>query len=623
MEQHYRLAALVHSRLVADTVYRETVNMGWSIHIEVTSYETALDDARRLLEQGYEAILCHGGFREAVFAAFGRCTIFIERSDIDLVKSLYKAKAISDEVALTAHDNEARDIDFMEKILGMRIIPVRYGNSDELERKMKKLFADGVHVFVGGGGSARIVSRLGGQIVLDEPQPVNIRNAVARALVIAENVRMERAHLASIQSLMHNIKEGVLCLNAGKEIVFCNSKALKLLRVSHEKRLHAAHFKALFLDDVLENATAHMDAVVTINGERFVINAFPLADSSGGNSAVCFIEDVASLQKISRKINADLYSRGLTAIYAIDDILGNTPPMVKLKENIARYAQTDMPVYIHGETGAGKELVAHALHSASKRKPEPFVVVNCAALPDPLLESELFGYEEGAFTGARRGGKAGLFELANGGTIFFDEIGDMSHAVQLRLLRVLDAKEVMHVGGDRFIPVNVRVVCASHKRLLQLVEEGAFRMDLYYRIAGLCLEIVPLRERLEDIPLLISGLLRRYGKPLSCLTPDIRKTMNEYAWPGNVRELAAVMEGYLVLLGDRAASADRFDEIFQNRNLYPASQEGCAATLRDHMAGHRLRVVREELAKHMGDRQKTADALDISYSSLRRIINAR
>lgn len=147
------------------------------------------------------------------------------------------------------------------------------------------------------------------------------------------------------------------------------------------------------------------------------------------------------------------------------------------------------------------------------------MVVNCAALPDPLLESELFGYEEGAFTGAKRGGKAGLFELANGGTLFFDEIGDMSHAVQLRLLRVLDAKEVMHVGGDRFIPVNVRVICASHKQLLDLVKAGSFRLDLYFRLAGVCLEVAPLRDRLEDVPLLIANVLKRYGKNASVVTP--------------------------------------------------------------------------------------------------------
>ena len=239
------------------------------------------------------------------------------------------------------------------------------------------------------------------------------------------------------------------------------------------------------------------------------------------------------------------------------------------------------------------------------------MVVNCAALPDPLLESELFGYEEGAFTGAKRGGKAGLFELANGGTLFFDEIGDMSHAVQLRLLRVLDAKEVMHVGGDRFIPVNVRVICASHKQLL----------DLYFRLAGVCLEVAPLRDRLEDVPLLIANVLKRYGKNASVVTPAILDAIRRYSWPGNIRELMSVMESYLVLLGDNSSSLACFEEIFRHRNQFfdKAPQGG---TLGEQLAAYRLEIVRKEMRRCAGDRRKAARALGISYSSLRRVLEA-
>ncbi|MFR4118940.1 MAG: sigma 54-interacting transcriptional regulator [Bilophila wadsworthia] len=285
---------------------------------------------------------------------------------------------------------------------------------------------------------------------------------------------------------------------------------------------------------------------------------------------------------------------------------------------------------MYGETGTGKELVAHSLHAASSRSQQPFVVVNCAALPDPLLESELFGYEEGAFTGAKRGGKQGLFELANGGTLFLDEIGDISHAVQLRLLRVLDAREVMHVGGDRFIPINVRVLCASNKQLLHLVRKGTFRMDLYFRLTGVCLEVPPLRNRLEDIALFAAPLLRRYGKDKKALGPEIQKRLKAYNWPGNVRELMAVLESYLVLLGDQATSLACFEEVFRHRDVLPLTPPPLpAATMPDAGDDHNLgrqttdfrrRKVMEELALNLGDRRKTAAALGISYSSLRRIL---
>lgn len=620
VKQEYRIAALVHSKLVADIVYRETLLLGWNISIEVTSYETALEDARRLFEEGYEVLLCHGGFREAVFKKFGRRTVFVERSEIDIIKGLSRARKLSDTVALTAHINEARDIEFMESLLGMRIIPVRYDTKEELEERIKETMARGVRVFVGGGGTARIVSRLGGQIFLDEPQPVNIRNAVSRAITIAENMRMEQTNRSNIQAMLHYSKEGVICLSAQRDIVFHNAQALKLLRVGASHEL-ARFFPPLFLDEVLEHSSPFIDRVVTINGRQLLINTFPLAMSSSTTGAVCFIHDVQNLQKINRKIDTDLHSRGLVANYTARDIIGKSASVVKLKENIARYAPTDISVYIHGETGTGKELVAHALHAASKRAKQPFVVVNCAALPDPLLESELFGYEEGAFTGAKRGGKAGLFELANGGTLFFDEIGDMSHAVQLRLLRVLDAKEVMHVGGDRFIPVNVRVICASHKQLLDLVKTGSFRLDLYFRLAGVCLEVAPLRDRLEDVPLLIANVLKRYGKNASVVTPAILDAIRRYSWPGNIRELMSVMESYLVLLGDNSSSLACFEEIFRHRNQFfdKAPQEG---TLGEQLAAYRLEIVRKEMRRCAGDRRKAARALGISYSSLRRVLEA-
>ena len=406
VKQEYRIAALVHSKLVADIVYRETLLLGWNISIEVTSYETALEDARRLFEEGYEVLLCHGGFREAVFKKFGRRTVFVERSEIDIIKGLSRARKLSDTVALTAHINEARDIEFMESLLGMRIIPVRYDTKEELEERIKETMARGVRVFVGGGGTARIVSRLGGQIFLDEPQPVNIRNAVSRAITIAENMRMEQTNRSNIQAMLHYSKEGVICLSAQRDIVFHNAQALKLLRVGASHEL-ARFFPPLFLDDVLEHSSPFIDRVVTINGRQLLINTFPLAMSSSTTGAVCFIHDVQNLQKINRKIDTDLHSRGLVANYTVRDIIGKSASVAKLKENIARYAPTDISVYIHGETGTGKELVAHALHAASKRAKQPFVVVNCAALPDPLLESELFGYEEGALpepsAAARRG----------------------------------------------------------------------------------------------------------------------------------------------------------------------------------------------------------------------------
>ena len=553
MKQEYRIAALVHSKLVADIVYRETLLLGWNISIEVTSYETALEDARRLFEEGYEVLLCHGGFREAVFKKFGRRTVFVERSEIDIMKGLSRARKLSDTVALTAHINEARDIEFMESLLGMRIIPVRYDTKEELEERIRETMARGVRVFVGGGGTARIVSRLGGQIFLDEPQPVNIRNAVSRAITIAENMRMEQTNRSNIQAMLHYSKEGVICLSAQRDIVFHNAQALKLLRVEAPHEL-ARFFPPLFLDEVLEHSSPFIDRVVTINGRQLLINTFPLAMSSSTTGAVCFIHDVQNLQKINRKIDTDLHSRGLVANYTARDIIGKSASIVKLKENIARYAPTDILVYIHGETGTGKEVFAQAIHREGGRSGKAFVAVNCSAFAKDLLESELFGHRAGAFTGAAKD-KKGLFEEADGGTIFLDEIGEIPTSVQAKLLRVLEEKIVMRIGQERYIPINVRIVCATNKDLAELVRCGKFREDLFYRLNVLRLNLPPLRKHPEDIEELADSFLSWLPQSLSLprpqISPEALAVLKLYHFPGNIRELRNVIERLVVIAKGR------------------------------------------------------------------------
>jgi len=216
--------------------------------------------------------------------------------------------------------------------------------------------------------------------------------------------------------------------------------------------------------------------------------------------------------------------------------------IILLKEKAKKFAKTDKNILIMGESGTGKELFAHAIHRESSRAKGPFVAINFAALPDNLIESELFGYEEGAFTGARKGGKPGLFEQAHGGTIFLDEIGDAPLNVQLRLLRVLQEKEIMRVGGDRIIPVDVRIIAATNKNLAESVANKQFREDLFYRLNVLPLEIPPLRERKEDIPYLFQKYLKENYNTVKIIHPDALKALINHDFKGNIRELINIAE---------------------------------------------------------------------------------
>ena len=298
-----------------------------------------------------------------------------------------------------------------------------------------------------------------------------------------------------------------------------------------------------------------------------------------------------------------------------------------MKQKIMRFAPTGATVLISGETGTGKELVAHSLHTESDRSHGAFVAVNCAALPESLIESELFGYEDGAFTGAKRGGRVGLFEMADQGTIFLDEVGEINHEMQLRLLRVLEAKEVLRVGGSRIRSVDVRVICASHRPLMDLVEEGTFRQDLYYRLSTLKISVPSLRERLEDIPALLEKPLRHYGKPLKAVSPAMLEAMRRHNWPGNVRELLAMMESYLILLDGIGPNEDLFREVFKENT--PATRLPCQAgallkpgqTLKENLRRAKASLIRQAITFRDGDKEAAAKDLDISYTTLWRALH--
>ena len=230
----------------------------------------------------------------------------------------------------------------------------------------------------------------------------------------------------------------------------------------------------------------------------------------------------------------------------VDNIIGSDPKFREIVKECLKVAKTDIPVLLTGETGTGKEVMAKALHTNSLRCDKPFVSINCAAIPFELLESELFGYMDGAFTGAKRGGKKGKFQLANGGTIFLDEIGDMPLPVQTKLLRVLQESVVERIGGTKPIPIDIRVICATNKNIEQMVEEGAFREDLYYRLNIIPIELPPLRKRKEDLPALIEYYIAYYnqklGKSMRGVSPEALQTLTSYDWPGNVREMKNIIE---------------------------------------------------------------------------------
>jgi PAS domain S-box-containing protein len=355
--------------------------------------------------------------------------------------------------------------------------------------------------------------------------------------------------------------------------------------------------------------------IVRADGERLPISVSTavLRDERG-----CVIGGAETFRDLSavEELRKEVFGR-----FEIGDFVSRSPAMRRVFDIVPHVAASDCTVLVQGETGTGKELLARALHHAGPRRRRPFVAVNCAALPETLLESELFGYKAGAFTGAERD-KPGRFALAEGGTLFLDEIGDMSPGLQVKLLRVLQDGTYDVVGGTRTLRSDARVIAATHRDLERLAEEGDFRADLYYRINVVKIEVPPLRERREDVPLLVDHFVARLnrlqGKHIRGVHPEVLGLLMAYDFPGNVRELENLLEHAFVLCdGDRLELGH-----LPPRFLARRGPGGASPAIRDASRAVEAGLIAEALARHGYDRLATARALGIHKSTLHRKVRS-
>jgi len=347
-----------------------------------------------------------------------------------------------------------------------------------------------------------------------------------------------------LDSLLNALDDGIIGVDAAGEIHAINRKAEEIVGCLREDAL-GKNYKSLIpqipFGEVILSAEARKALLFKINERDISTTIVPVMVADKATGALAIINEFTEQEKTQHKLRLQLIGKGHRAKYTFSDICSKSEGMTRLKEMARRIAKSDSSVLISGESGTGKELFAQAIHNASKRKDYQFVAVNCAALPESILESELFGYEEGAFTGARKGGKTGLFELAHKGTLFLDEIGEMALNLQARLLRVIQEREVMRLGGDRVIKVDIRIIAASNKDLKSLIYDGKFRKDLYYRLNVLPLDIMPLRERSEDIPALIERIKKSLNVDFE-LSKEAEREFTDHVWEGNVRELRNCIE---------------------------------------------------------------------------------
>jgi len=359
--------------------------------------------------------------------------------------------------------------------------------------------------------------------------------------------------------------------------------------------------------------------------KEVAVNVAPIIVDGQLKGSVGIIHDMSEIRELTTELQrAKERIRTLEAKYNFDDIVGRSEEMLIAIEQARIAAKTPATVLLRGESGTGKELFAHAIHNESGRKYNHFIRVNCAAISESLLESELFGYEEGAFSGAKRGGKKGYFEEANNGSIFLDEIGELSLSTQAKLLRVLQEREIIRVGGTKPIPIQVRIIAATNKNLEQEVRKGNFREDLFYRLNRIPIYIPPLRSRLEDIPLLCDHLIKKinhdYGRNVEGITNEAAELLKRYAWPGNVRELENIL-GRAIIFMDYSENRIDIKHLSKLGYNFQKNQEQdhpneASLPLYTLVENFEKRIISHILHKHRGNKTKTAKELGVSIRTL-------
>lgn len=366
---------------------------------------------------------------------------------------------------------------------------------------------------------------------------VNSGNKISKLLLETEKLSK------NLSVVLSQIKNGIISIDENDCVVLFNPWAERIFKMSSAEVL-GKHYKKVFKEyyefiKLIEKNGEVQDMVIYLKSQPY-LGSLAYIYEEHKSTRICTLNEVSAIQKMEQNVRRNLYDKGYIAKYDFSKIKGTNEAIVSTIEKAKKFARKDLTVLIHGESGTGKELFAQSIHRASNRSEGPFIAVNFAALHENIVESELFGYEEGSFTGAAKGGKPGLFEQAHKGTIFLDEIGDAPPKFQSKLLRVLQEHEVMRLGASKIIPIDVRVVAATNKDLKRQVEEGAFREDLYYRLKVLTIDVPPLRQRKEDIPVLIECLMEQKGLKMSFSNQVIR-VLQKYDWPGNIRELENVI----------------------------------------------------------------------------------
>lgn len=510
-----------------------------------------------------DIILARGLTLQAIGRGRPECTIVkLPISAYDVLRAIHdcRKRCGAEKIVLIDSGSELDDVSALREMMNLDLRVFRVAGEADIRAALEQAGAIGAEAIIGGLTACLMAEEAGFRATVIPISHETLRTSIRDAISTAGVMQEERAKAEIARAVLHGATDGMLYFDAAGRLSFFNRAARDMLRfdagASPAGRTAAEVLADAGLAAAVEQRGERRGVLTTAHGALLIADCVPVKVDNRVIGELCSLRRANEIQAAESKIRRELARKGLVARYGFDDIIHSGAALAETIATARKYALVDSNVLLLGETGTGKELFAQSIHRASRRTEGPFVAVNCASFAENLLESELFGYSEGAFTGAAKKGKAGLFELAHGGTLFLDEVGEIPMALQATLLRALQEGEIRRVGDDRVVPVDVRIIAATNVDLRRLAARGEFRKDLLYRLDVLSLGIPPLRSRPEDIRHIANHYVKRYraafAKPALKFSPAAWSALEEYGWPGNTRELRNVCERLVVLGADGA-----------------------------------------------------------------------
>ncbi|SDH02634.1 sigma-54 interaction domain-containing protein [Propionivibrio dicarboxylicus] len=593
-----------------------------SVHIAISDQAQALGIARSIADNGISGIICSASAEQIIRAVVDVPIQPIQPSTADIVRLI--SKMMDDDqiirikrgsgFTLSIGVNETlplREFEWIENFFGIHLIRVNQ-YFDKAKTPLNALIVNADDIS-------------DDDVKMQYCENVWYANPGAETLVWAlknlKSLVTERTKGASsgyrLRAAMQFMQEGIVVFNHHSEVEYVNHAAERILGEEFKNMVSGnGQNYAIPISDALNFGHTRTGQIEHPRYSHCWYRVAPMIIANERIGAMLTIFDTRLLPgKIDK--TANIKKSGFTARYYFSDYLTENDQMKTVLDAAKRYAAADSPLLITGETGTGKEIIAQSVHNHSVRAIGPFVAVNFAALAESLLESELFGYEAGSFTGAKKEGKPGLFEQAEGGTIFLDEIGEVPLGMQARLLRVVQERVVMRVGGTRVIPINVRLIAATHRDLPDLIEKGLFRRDLYHRLNVLQLRLLPLAQRSCDLPLLIKRLNEKIsskaGRDQLVLSEDAMSLLAKYSWPGNVRELENLLERLLILKSGEIARAEDVSSALDMNNVNALANQWRPQGMT--LEQIEVEAIRQALARY-GNQEDAARSLGISTTTI-------